>query len=391
MSDGALSLHLTLRIISVRNFDLVGFKIDLDMILVVEWKDIRLNFFNLRDSIFSNRVTFSVVSGNRVPAETLPSTPLILQVRREHAPLPDDTTSVTKDEIFDGTNNPLVLRLPISITLNCQFYLRTYPFDDQQCTFVYFLNNGNNVSFILNSVAFTGYRQLLEYEVVGTSGVVNNSAISSFSVVIKFTNQFGYYVGNAFLPSIFLVIICYLTFWFSLDDFQVRYVFGPVQMMNYFDATIVPCSLGGLAWLGMAWRGGTWRDVAWRGIQDRIMVSLTSLLVLTGLMTQTSQSIPKTAYLKLIDVWYIVLIFIDFLIIVVLAVIENLRQHTKSGEVKVIRSSNGDKQKAPFVWLPQPGPGVESKVNAISIVVFPLVCIIFIVVYFAIGLSYIAN
>ncbi|XP_063860220.1 uncharacterized protein LOC135100807 isoform X2 [Scylla paramamosain] len=352
-SEGALTLLFSLEITSVRNFDLVGFKIGLDMILRVEWKDIRLDFFNLRNRIFSNRVRtydriwipkFYVESDSGSPAEKLQTSPPTLLVRRDHPPRPDDTSRVTKEQVFDGAHNSLVLHKPISITLNCQFYLRTYPFDDQQCSFVYFLYNGNNVSFILNSVMFTGHPQLLEYEVVGTSGVVNNSAVSSFSVVIKFTNQFGYYVGNAFLPSIFLVIICYLTFWFSLDDFQ-----------------------------------------------DRIMVSLTSLLVLTGLMTQTSQSIPKTAYLKLIDVWYIALIFMDFMIIVVLAVIENLRQYSSSREVKVMRIHNKHEQKAPFVWLPQPGLGVERKVNVISIVVFPLACIIFIIIYFAISLSYIAN
>ena len=55
------------------------------------------------------------------------------------------------------------------------------------------------------------------------------------------------------------------------------------------------------------------------------MVTLTSLLVLAALFTQTSQSIPKTAYLKLIDVWYIALIIIDFLIIISVVIIENLR------------------------------------------------------------------
>lgn len=56
MSKGALTLLFSLEITSVRNFDLVGFKIGLDTILYVEWKDSRLDFFNLRKNIFSNRV-----------------------------------------------------------------------------------------------------------------------------------------------------------------------------------------------------------------------------------------------------------------------------------------------------------------------------------------------
>ena len=55
------------------------------------------------------------------------------------------------------------------------------------------------------------------------------------------------------------------------------------------------------------------------------MVSLTSLLVLTTLFVQTSHIVPKTAYLKLIDVWYLVLILLDFTVISNLVVIENLR------------------------------------------------------------------
>nr|XP_027209088.1 uncharacterized protein LOC113802683 [Penaeus vannamei] len=59
--------------------------------------------------------------------------------------------------------------------------------------------------------------------------------------------------------------------------------------------------------------------------QDRIMVSLTSLLVLVTFFSQTTQSIPKTSYVKLIDAWYLSLIVEDFLVIVVLVYIERTR------------------------------------------------------------------
>ncbi|KAK4315548.1 hypothetical protein Pmani_013239 [Petrolisthes manimaculis] len=62
------------------------------------------------------------------------------------------------------------------------------------------------------------------------------------------------------------------------------------------------------------------------GQYDRIMVSLTSLLVLAGLFAQTCDSIPKTSYLKLIDCWYLALISQDFFIIVALVGVEGLRQ-----------------------------------------------------------------
>ncbi|KAG7171704.1 Low-density lipoprotein receptor-related protein 1-like 11 [Homarus americanus] len=71
---------------------------------------------------------------------------------------------------------------------------------------------------------------------------------------------------------------------------------------------------------------------------DRIMVPLTSLLVLAALFTQTSQSIPKTAYLKLIDIWYVTLIITDFLIIVMLVFIENQRMQENCLRLRLILS-----------------------------------------------------
>ncbi|CAL4103971.1 unnamed protein product, partial [Meganyctiphanes norvegica] len=88
------------------------------------------------------------------------------------------------------------------------------------------------------------------------------------------TNQFVYYIGNAYLPSFLLIVISYSTFYFNLNDFQ-----------------------------------------------DRVMVSITGLLVLTGLFTQTSSSVPKTAYLKLIDIWYMFCIIMDFVMVICIVII----------------------------------------------------------------------
>ena len=70
------------------------------------------------------------------------------------------------------------------------------------------------------------------------------------------------------------------------------------------------------------------------------MVSLTSLLVLATFFTQTSQSIPKTSYLKLIDVWFVALIFEDFAIILSLVYVETLRLKKEPGPaLRMIRVS----------------------------------------------------
>ena len=65
------------------------------------------------------------------------------------------------------------------------------------------------------------------------------------------------------------------------------------------------------------------------------MVALTTMLVLAAFFTQNSNTIPKTAYLKLIDVWYIVLICQVFAIIVSLVHVENLRLKFELHKIKI--------------------------------------------------------
>lgn len=63
----------------------------------------------------------------------------------------------------------------------------------------------------------------------------------------------------------------------------------------------------------------------WSYPQDRVMVSLTSLLVLVSLFSQTSNNIPKTAYMKLVDIWFLALIVMDFFVILIVVIIEHIR------------------------------------------------------------------
>ncbi|CAL4096601.1 unnamed protein product, partial [Meganyctiphanes norvegica] len=93
---------------------------------------------------------------------------------------------------------------------------------------------------------------------------------SQVAVLITLDNLVSYYITNTYLPTFSLVIIAALTFFFPLDDFT-----------------------------------------------DRIMVSVTALLVEAAFFTQVSSSIPKTAYLKLIDIWCLFCIIIIFFMILV--------------------------------------------------------------------------
>ena len=72
------------------------------------------------------------------------------------------------------------------------------------------------------------------------------------------------------------------------------------------------------------------------------MVSLTSLLVLVSLFSQTSTNIPKTSYLKFVDSWFLAVIVLDFWVIFITVLIEYLRLKTKNKVHTHIRKFSGD-------------------------------------------------
>nr|XP_027216911.1 glutamate-gated chloride channel-like [Penaeus vannamei] len=191
-------------------------------------------------------------------------------------------------------NNTLVMETEQTLKFTCQFELQMYPVDRQDCFLLFTIPDLNNEFGVLQKdsagVMFEGSRRLLEYELVKeVLTEVADDRTSFMQVRLSFKNLYGYYVGNTFVPSLLLIVIAYLTLYFDYSDFQ-----------------------------------------------DRVMVSLTSLLVLATFFTQTSASIPRTSYLKLIDAWYVALICENFLVIVSLVVVENLRLQGKPVATKVI-------------------------------------------------------
>ncbi|XP_069184717.1 uncharacterized protein [Procambarus clarkii] len=58
----------------------------------------------------------------------------------------------------------------------------------------------------------------------------------------------------------------------------------------------------------------------------RLGVSLTTLLVLYTFFNQTSSSLPQTAYVKMIDVWFIFCTLLLFMIIMVHVIVECLEK-----------------------------------------------------------------
>lgn len=98
------------------------------------------------------------------------------------------------------------------------------------------------------------------------------------TLVLHLEAQPDFHITNSFFPSSLMFLICYLSLFFPIEYFS-----------------------------------------------ERISVTLTSLLVLVTLFSQAMNTYVKTPYYKLIDVWYVVLIFLCFAIVVANALVNSLR------------------------------------------------------------------
>ncbi|XP_063874968.1 uncharacterized protein LOC135108154 isoform X2 [Scylla paramamosain] len=275
-------------ILLIRKLDLLSAQLILDVAIKRTWYDSRIHFKNLHSDHNLNQISdpmeivwypdLTVVGSDN---SHVMSTFYVTKAwgQRSSKPLPDDDTLIDEDVFFPGSSNPLVLHREFTTTLMCTFDLTLYPFDTQSCPMLLYVADYTfqYVSTSLQNVTFSGTRRLLEYRV---TSVIHRSFLhenkSGQHIEIVITNLYGYYISGAYVPTMLLVIISYLTFFFDLSDFT-----------------------------------------------NRIMVSLTSLLVLASLFSQIASGLPKTAYMKLIDVWFIFCILADFVMVFVLVVINS--------------------------------------------------------------------
>lgn len=149
--------------------------------------------------------------------------------------------------------------------------LHKFPFDTQICKLLISIHSGPGSRLTTGNLtkAPVFRERLLEYYIQNMTLDIQEPHIREKGQRIVFTTEFGhlngFYAISIFMPTLLLVIVSYGSFYFEEDDFT-----------------------------------------------DRIMVSLTSLLVLATFISTASSSMARVSYFTFLDVWLsfcIVLVF----------------------------------------------------------------------------------
>ncbi|RXG56536.1 Glycine receptor subunit alpha-2 [Armadillidium vulgare] len=176
-----------------------------------------------------------------------------------------------------GEDMKILYTFVSTMDVPCSFDLHKYPFGKQSCTIAFMTQNNEynpNTKFEYagnitdaSNLFYNGSKQLGEYNFASADHRVDEYGV--VVVTIHLVNLYGFHMLNSFVPSVLICIITYSTLFFPIKDFS-----------------------------------------------DRVMLSLTALLVLAALFTQSSNSSVITPYFKLLDIWYVVLIFYCFMIVI---------------------------------------------------------------------------
>ncbi|XP_068240407.1 uncharacterized protein [Palaemon carinicauda] len=284
MSPVNVSIHTAM--LSVRAFDLTGFNFVVEIEVRISWHDARLKFHHLNDADFLNVIYLDDKEsqmpwmptveflGDAFTSSDVTDRRSSLLVHRVTMPLPDNDERLLEDEIFEGKDNPLVLLKKLTVKTSCQFDLITFPFDTQTCRLGVVLSGVTKDYIALvpdgKGVSYLGNRKLLEYFLTEEKMIRHDEGNFSGQVIeLMFQNLSTFYVTSTYIPTFIIVVIGYLVFFFPVEDFN-----------------------------------------------ERVMVALTALLVEAAFFTQMSSSIPQTAYLKLVDIWFVYCIISLFLVVV---------------------------------------------------------------------------
>ena len=168
------------------------------------------------------------------------------------------------------------------MSFKCYFMLQLFPFGNQTCYLhIQPLIEAPKEAFTIIAPMEANNSKLLlpseeggEYIMISIEHFPSNHRIM---LKLSLKSCYEYYILNNFVPSTLIFIISYSSFFFPLSNFN-----------------------------------------------ERVMVSLTSLLVLASFFTQASDYSVHTTYPKMLDIWFIFLIIENFSVVVLNVIINNI-------------------------------------------------------------------
>lgn len=181
-------------------------------------------------------------------------------------------------EKSDAVTVSMLIKMHVSS--GCRLKLSRYPFGLYTCnTTMTILDDGCMWEGSFGTLEYEYDRDLLDYHLDNQTLLPNGDKLT---LTLHLSGQADYHLLGSFSPSGLMFLICYSTLYYPIGNFN-----------------------------------------------ERLMASLTSLLVLVALFSQTTAANVKTPYYKLLDVWYVVLVALCFFVVIANSLVHILHEGGK--------------------------------------------------------------
>ena len=343
--ENVLPILIQVEIINIDLIDTVNMIVVLTIKVKMKWFDERLEFSNPMINQ-SNSVPDKIVGKIWKPLDNLiHENAIIGEIKRDEnlklevkATTPEmmDVTLGREDRLFNGSKNLLQATQRMKISYNCIFDVRNFPYDEKRCKFRMKINHRmyTKLQFRLDGpVLYNGSEYISQFTIEEPSqniSTTKEAAIYTFTIPMIRNNR--NQVLTIFVPTIVLWLFGYSTLFIDVDNSS-----------------------------------------------DRFIGAGTSLLVILTLINAISNELPKTSYVKNMDIWFVWHLTTIFVIIAYHIFLDRVMKHLLESFDNCIRPLNikkgGDSRQE----------SIKSKIrqhNRKAILFFPMLNIVFYTAYF---------
>ena len=349
----ALDIRTQITIMKIDYISTIDMMVGLTLKIRMKWHDGRLTFWNPNtnhDNVLSNDAGLqlwlpldNLIHNNAVIGEVKYDNQKKILL---HPGIPSgaDVGMPIENRIFSGANSMLDISQRMKIRYNCVFNVKIFPFDEEECYFLMSIahDTGTAIRFVEEQPIMYIGPSIVDQFLVGSihSKINNTDEHAQFIFVIPMSRLFTNQLLKTFLPTLLLWLFGYSTLFIDIGN-----------------------------------------------PSDRFMGAGTALLVIATLLNAINADMPKTSYLKLIDVWFLWHILNTFAIIAYHIILDRTRNQVKQTEdddVKVFQLRGIKSDEDAFEVA---GSNKIHKINQLAIMIFPFLNCIFYAIYFVLNLK----
>ena len=352
IKDAPLEITIQTNISTIDSIDTMNMMVTVTVEILLQWFDKRLSFSNLninndnlipyeestqlwtplRDLIHGNAIIGEIIYDKNYEVRVVPSIPQNVEASK-----------AIENIIFNGSYNFLEWTQRMKITHHCTFKVKSFPFDAQHCYLPMKIKQRKNkpITFVNYTYVFYNNAPIIGQFSIGKmlATIDNTNQSTKYTVIIPMTRIFTNQLLTTFIPTFILWLFGYATLFIVPDE---------------------------------------------DGFANRFMGAGTALLVIVTLLNAINADLPKTSYMKYIDLWFVWHVVSIFGMIVYHIILDRIRTHNES---------QTDDSVVPFktvddtALLDRNGWNRINRINDILIIVFPTINGVFYAIYFYLTLT----